>query len=74
MIAHRDLDLLDLVVTRCGNRACSRRNTTTWISDPDNTGKDASIAIGVDGLPIIAHFDITLADLAVTKCGTRACR
>jgi hypothetical protein len=74
VIAHRDLDLLDLVVTKCGNKACTRRNKSTWISDPNNTGKDASIAIGADGLPIIAHFDITLIALAVTKCGNGRCQ
>ena len=40
---------------------------------PANTGQYSSIAIGADGLPLIAFYDQTNADLKVAKCATIDC-
>ncbi len=63
----------DLMITKCGNSACSSGNTTIQISDGDNVGDDNSIAIGTDGLPVISHYNSTDGDLMITKCGNTAC-
>jgi len=47
--------------------------TTTQISDPDDIGYFTSIAIGVDGLPVISHYNQTDGDLMVTKCRNMEC-
>lgn len=36
-------------------------------------GDNASIVVGVDGLPVISYFDRTTEDLKVMKCGNVAC-
>jgi hypothetical protein len=47
----------------------------TTVDNPANhVGWETSIAIGVDGLAIIAHPDATAEALRVTKCRTPACR
>jgi len=32
-----------------------------------------SLAIGADGLPVIAYYDVDNGDLKVAKCGNAAC-
>ena len=49
-------------------------NTITVIDDPDNTvGRFSDIAIGADGMPVIAYLDGTAGDLKVAKCLDVAC-
>jgi len=64
----------DLMVTKCGNAACSSGNTTTQITNADSVGSYTSITIAPDGLPIISYRDTTGTDtLMITKCGNAAC-
>jgi hypothetical protein len=75
LIAHQDGTARALRVTRCGNAACTAGNISTTVDDPVNqVGLYASIAIGADGLPVIAYRDSTARALRVTKCGTPSCR
>jgi len=75
IISHQDSDAWALRVTHCGNVTCSAGNTSTTVDDPANiVGYQTSIAIGVDGLPIISHLDSTAGTLKVAKCGTRTCQ
>jgi hypothetical protein len=76
VISHRDFTALALRVTHCGNAACTAGNVSTTVDDPANgtVGADTSIAIGVDGLPVISHRDDTAGALRVTKCATQGCR
>jgi hypothetical protein len=63
-----------LRVTKCGNAACSAGNVSTTVDDPENrVGFTSSIAIGMDGLPVISHHDATARTLRVTDCGNAAC-
>ena len=65
----------DLAVMKCGNAACTSGNTVTKISDPggDSWGAETNIAIGNDGYPVIAHWNSTDTDLAITKCSNASC-
>ncbi|MFN7979432.1 MAG: hypothetical protein U0P30_14950 [Vicinamibacterales bacterium] len=57
-----------------GTVVCSNGVTTADDDASGNTvGAYASAAIGVDGLPIISHFDATAAALRVTHCGNLQC-
>jgi hypothetical protein len=72
IIAHADLNADTLRVTWCGDPACSSGNISTLAGEPGNgTGTRQSIAIGADGLAVIAHLG--LSGLRVTKCGNTAC-
>ena len=73
IISHYNFTDGDLMITKCGNSACSSGNTTTQISDDDSVGDDNSIAIGNDGLPIISYGNDDDTDLMITKCGNSAC-
>jgi hypothetical protein len=74
VIAHTEDAVLALRVTKCGNAACTAGNVSSTVDDPpQNTGLYTSIAVGADGLPVIAHQDLT-TNLRVTKCGTQSCR
>jgi hypothetical protein len=74
VISHHDVTAGALRVTKCGNAACTSGNVSTTVDDQANhVGWDTSIAIGLDGLPVISHGDITAGVLRVTKCGNAAC-
>jgi hypothetical protein len=74
VISHHDVTAGALRVTRCGDQACTTGNVTTILDDSANSvGQNSSIAIGVDGLPIISHHDATARTLRITRCLTVAC-
>ncbi len=74
IISHRDFTALALRITHCGNAACTAGNISTTVDDTANSlGSRTSIAVGVDGLPIISHWDLTALALRVTHCGNAAC-
>ncbi len=74
-----------LVVTKCGDSACSTGNTTTTVNtSTDNSGfvstntryNGFAIIIGRDGMPVIAYGSRTPANakmLVVTHCGKADC-
>ena len=74
VISYRDFDARALKVAKCANAACTGVSTITTVDDPANeVGAFTSIAIGSDGLPVIAYFDDTADALKVAKCVNAAC-
>jgi len=73
IISYWDLTAGDLRVAKCANPACTGSATITTIDSTGDTGQDTSIAIGVDGNPIISYYDATAEDLRVAKCANPAC-
>ena len=68
-----------LWVTKCANVACTGGGATaivTIVDEPesDSAGTFAAIAIGADGLPVVAYQAGTSGALKVAKCGSRSCR
>ena len=65
----------NLVVIDCDDRLCTT-STSTTISDPggDTIGNSPAVTIGIDGNPVIAHRNLTDADLMVTACDDDACQ
>lgn len=49
-----------------------RANVVTTV-DATSGGQYTSITIGTDGLPIVAHYDVSNGDLKVSKCGNTSC-
>jgi predicted regulator of Ras-like GTPase activity (Roadblock/LC7/MglB family) len=62
----------DLNVAHCADVACLSRTITT-LDATGNVGLHTSIAIGVDGLPVISYFDESLDDLKLARCSDLAC-
>ena len=73
MIAYQDINAADLKVAKCANAACTGVSTRTTVDAMGNVGLNTSIAIGVDGLPVISYYDSTNQDLKVAKCANAAC-
>ncbi len=59
-----------LVISSCDTPSCLG-STNTTVDSGAFSGYDPSLAIGVDGLPIVAH--IASDDLAITHCGNVTC-
>ena len=64
----------DLRVAKCANAACSGgASVLSTVDSAGSVGQYASVAIGADGLPVIAYYDATNFDLKVAKCANAAC-
>jgi len=73
VIAFTDETNQNLEVARCADAACSSL-THTVVDEFDNQGFGAdSVAIGADGLPLIAYMDTTSNILKVAHCADVAC-
>ena len=74
VISHQDGTAGVLRVTHCGNAACTAGNSSTTADNAaGDAGSFSSIAIGVDGLPVISHQLADFGALRVTHCGNVAC-
>lgn len=73
VIGHVDWSNFDARITKCGNAACSAGNTSTSIDTVGILGSFTTLAIGADGLPVLAYLDNGNSDLKVTKCGSDMC-
>ncbi|MBI2590935.1 MAG: tail fiber domain-containing protein [Candidatus Blackburnbacteria bacterium] len=64
----------DLKVAKCGDGTCTSGNATkTTVESTNRVGLYVNMAIGADSLPIIAHYDLTNADIRTLKCATTNC-
>ncbi len=73
VISYLDGTNVDLKVAKCGNASCSSGNTITTVDSTGNVGRETTITIGADGLPVISYRDSTNVDLKVAKCGNASC-
>ena len=74
IISYRDTTAAALKVAKCANAACTGSATITTVEDVASAvGQYTSIAIGADGVPVIAYYDATGSDLRVAKCANAAC-
>ncbi|HEV8359455.1 MAG TPA: hypothetical protein VGR28_03265 [Candidatus Thermoplasmatota archaeon] len=73
VIAYYDATNGDLKVAACAALACDAGTTISTLDSTGNVGREASIAIGLDGKPVVAYRDLTNGDLKVAKCGNAAC-
>ena len=67
IISYHDGTNFDLRVAACTNPTCATTATTTTVDATGITGWYTSIAIGVNGNPIISYYDVTNADLRVAN-------
>lgn len=62
----------NLKVAKCDNPACTA-STINTVDSTDDVGQYSSIAIGLDGFPVISYYDVTNGDLDVAKCDDASC-
>jgi hypothetical protein len=73
IISFYDVTNKDLRVAHCERADCSGAPTVTTVDSIGDVGRYSSIAIGVDGLPVISYYDATNGDLKVAHCENAAC-
>ena len=73
IIAHQDFTNRDLKVAACTSPDCTGIVISTTVASTGNVGTSPSIAIGIDGKPIIAHYASDTGDLLLTRCFTTDC-
>ena len=78
IISYHDITNGDLKVAACKNPTCSGatgndRSTNTTIDNNNNVGGHTSIAIGINGNPIISYSDNASFDLKVAACIDPTC-
>ncbi len=73
LISYRDATALGLAVAHCSNTAC----TAATHIHPDymaiNVGEHTSVAIGADGLGLIAYYDVIGQNLKAAHCDDVGC-
>jgi hypothetical protein len=74
VIAYYDEGNADLKVARCNDKSCAGGNEKrTSVDTSGDVGTWASVAIGIDGRPVVAYYDATNADLKLARCNDAAC-
>lgn len=74
VISYYDATAGGLKVAKCVNVNCTGLNIITTVHNPPNdVGRDTSIAVGSDGLPVISYRDATIASINVARCTNAAC-
>ncbi len=73
VVSYYDFSNNDLKILHCGNVDCTSDNTLTPVDSVEIVGSFTSIAIGVDGLPIISYHGINNTELKILHCGNTAC-
>jgi hypothetical protein len=62
-----------LKVVKCGDSACTTGNTITTLDSTNGAGLFTSLAIGADGMPVVAYYNGTSSDLMFLKCTNLNC-
>lgn len=61
------------MVAHCGTVTCTSGNSLSTVDSDGNVGFASALAIGSDGLPVIAYRDGTDATVVVAHCGNIDC-
>lgn len=72
-ITYFDATRSRLKFTRCADASCKGGASTTTLDPNSVAGQFTSMAIGVDGMPVIAYYDKGATDLKVLHCGNTIC-
>ena len=73
VISYRDLANEDLKFVHCMNPSCIAFKSPLTLDSNEDVGRDSSIAIGVDGNPVISYFDDSNGDLKLVHCNNSDC-
>jgi hypothetical protein len=68
IVAYHDFPAGDLVVAHCDDPGCVSVTRTTLATAGVFDGSEPTLAIGSDGLPVIAHRDVTNDALVMDRC------
>ena len=74
IVSYHDFFDSFLKVLHCGDAVCSTENTFQWVQNIDADGFDSSLAIGVDGNPIVSFHGTDATELVVVHCRNITCQ
>jgi hypothetical protein len=73
VVSYFDVNKGMLKVAKCSNASCSAVNPPVPVDSSEDVGYYTSIAIGIDGFPVISYQDGSNACLKVAKCSSASC-
>ena len=73
VISYTDDTFGNLKIIHCLNVSCTSRDTPVVLDNSEATGVTPSVAIGVDGYPIVSYFDALTSDLKIVHCNAVNC-
>jgi hypothetical protein len=73
VISYFDNTNADLKVVKCGNAGCTAGNTITRLDSSNGAGLYTALAIGADGMPVVAYQNASSSDLMFLRCTNVTC-
>ena len=73
VISYSDDTFGNLKIIHCTNTNCAHHDRPIILDSDDAVGITTSIAIGIDGYPIISYFDALTSNLKIVHCTTISC-
>lgn len=67
-ISYYDATTGNLLGAHCSNVSCSSATLTTIDGSSDDVGRNSSVTIGADGLPVVSYYDATTGSLMAAHC------
>ena len=74
VVSYYDVTNTALKVAKCADHACAAASIQVVDSGgTEDVGQHTSIAVGVDGLPVVAYYDFSNGNLKVAHCANATC-
>ncbi len=73
VVSYTDDTFGNLKIIHCLDVSCMSKDIPVTLDNSESTGVTPSVAIGVDGYPIVSYFDALTSDLKIVHCNAVNC-